>query len=54
LAEAKDMFLGRERLALHLFVPRSQHVHLHPYCLHLWCCLDGDPVPDFTNGTGSV
>lgn len=28
----------------------SRHVNKHPYCLHLWRCLDGDVVPDFTRG----
>lgn len=54
LAEVKDIFLGRERLAIHLYPPRSKHVNLHPHCLHLWCCLDGDPVPDFTNGAATI
>jgi len=25
-------------------------VNDHPRCLHLWCCLDRDVVPDFRRG----
>lgn len=47
-------FIGPERRAVQVFAPEKQHVNLHPTCLHLWCCLDGDGMPDFTAGTGSV
>lgn len=43
----KDVFVGRERLALQVFARSSQHVNINPFVLHLWSCLDGDPVPDF-------
>lgn len=42
----KERFLG-DRRAIQVHVPRDQWVNLHPYCLHLWCCLDGDGLPDF-------
>jgi hypothetical protein len=28
--------------------------NIHPNCLHLFCCLDGDPLPDFTGGMGTI
>lgn len=43
----KDVFVGRERMALQVFARKSQHVNINPYVLHLWSCLDGDPTPDF-------
>lgn len=43
----KDTFVGRERLAVQVFARTADHVNHMPYCLHLWSCLDGDPVPDF-------
>lgn len=43
----KDSFIGRDKLALQLFVPHDKHVNHAKYCLHLWHCLDGDPCPDF-------
>lgn len=30
------------------------YVKRHPNCLHLFCCLDGDPLPDFTGGMGTI
>lgn len=43
----KDTFIGRERLAVQVFARASEHVNIHPNVLHLWSCLDADPVPDF-------
>lgn len=54
LANYKDVFLGREVKAVMVLPPRSQHVNIHTYCLHLFVCLDADPLPDFTNGSGSL
>ena len=54
MCEAKEAFLGAERQAIAIYPPRSKHVNLHPYVLHLWCGLDGDGLPDFTDGTGSI
>jgi hypothetical protein len=47
LVEARDWLLGSAALALQVIPPRDEHVNLHPFCLHLWHCVDGDPVPDF-------
>lgn len=54
MRHVKAVFLGDEVTAIQVFVPKSQWVNLHPYCLHLWHCLDGDPLPDFTRGSGSI
>jgi hypothetical protein len=48
LKDIKDLFIGAKRVALQVLPSADKYVNLHPYCLHLWCCLDGDPVPDFT------
>ena len=47
LCAVKREFIGPDKLALQLFVPEAEHVNLHPNCLHLWHCVDGDPVPKF-------
>lgn len=47
LSEIKRVFIGRDRLALQLFVPDDEHVNIHPHALHLWSPLDHRPVPDF-------
>lgn len=45
LREVKDLFIGRDRCALHLLPPEEHYVNLHPYTLHLWSRLDADTVP---------
>ena len=49
LAGVKGAFVGDDRQALQLFPRRADHVNIHPYCLHLWACLepDGDGLPAF-------
>lgn len=54
LRAVKDAFIGRDRTALQVLPPAAKHVNIHAYCLHLWSCLDGDPTPDFTRGSGSI
>ncbi len=53
LKQTKVAFLGNG-FAVQLFAPPSQHVNIHPYALHLWRCLDGWTLPDFTRGSGSI
>jgi hypothetical protein len=50
IQDVKDLFIGRERYAIHVFPARSAHVNLHQNCYHLWSCMDGHPLPDFTRG----
>jgi hypothetical protein len=47
LRMVKDAFIGKERTALQILPPEAEHVNIHPFCLHLWSCLDGDVTPDF-------
>lgn len=54
LRKVKLLFVGRDRKAIQVLPPEAEYVNFHPYCLHLWCCLDEDPLPDFTHGTGLV
>lgn len=54
LREAKDLFLGKDKLAVQVLPPADRHINIHDFCLHLWCCLDGDPVPDFAKGGRSI
>lgn len=54
LVFAKELFLGREAHALQVIPPRSEHVNIHPNCLHLWSCPDERVLPDFTHGSGSL
>lgn len=54
LTSARDAFLGPEALAVQVLAPKSRHINIHAHCLHLWKCLDGDPVPDFARGGRSI
>jgi hypothetical protein len=47
MCEVKRLFLGPDRRAIQVHPPDTEWVSLHPYCLHLWCCIDDDGLPDF-------
>lgn len=55
LAEVKRVFVGEDLQAVQIFARRDRHVNIHPFCLHLWACLeaDGDGLPAFGAG-GSI
>lgn len=53
LKDLKRLCVGSHRKALQIFPSDSQHVNIGEV-LHLWSCLDNDPLPDFTSGTGSI
>jgi len=50
----KSLFIGDNKDAIQVFPKIENHVNIHPYCLHLWSCLEGSPLPDFTHGTGMI
>lgn len=54
LVQAKEAFMGKESRAVQVLPPRSEWVNIHEYTLHLFVCLDGDPLPDFTRGSGGL
>lgn len=54
LVEVKELFIGGERKAIQVFPPRSQHVNIHNYCIHLWHCADEDGLPDFARGGKTI
>lgn len=49
LADVKRVFITDAVQAVQVFPRRERHVNIHPFCLHLWACLetDGDGLPDF-------
>lgn len=53
LREAKETFIG-DVTAIQVLPKKSQHVNLMEFCLHLFHCLDGDPLPDFTRGGATL
>lgn len=38
----KDQFWGADACVMQLHVPRSDHVNVHEYCLHLWRPIDAE------------
>jgi hypothetical protein len=54
MAMVKGIFLGDEIYAISVLRPKSMYVNIHPYCLHLWACLDGHPLPEFSAGLGTI
>ena len=53
MADVKCIFIGDEQYAIVVYPPWRLHVNIHPNCLHLWSCLDGHPLPEFS-GAGSI
>ncbi len=55
MSQVKRVFVGDERTAYQVMPPKSQHVNIHPACLHMWCCVDLDHyLPDFTAGGETI
>jgi hypothetical protein len=48
----KDLFIGGDQKAIMVLPPNPEYVNVHPYCMHLFCNLFNDPLPDFTRGMG--
>lgn len=49
LTYMKRHWAGEERKCIMVLPPKSEHVNIHPRCLHLYCCLEEDPLPDFSS-----
>ncbi len=47
MKEVKDIFIGKCREALQVFPRADKHIDIHPFCLHLWCAVEGNGLPDF-------
>lgn len=54
LALVKKVFIGEHKKAIMVFPEKKYHVNIHHYCLHLWHCLDGDGLPEFSHGLGTI
>jgi hypothetical protein len=49
----RDEFIGKDTKAIIVLAPAAEHCNLAE-AHHIWHCVDGDPLPDFTNGLGLV
>lgn len=54
LRQAKDAFIGAEAYAVQVLPPADRYVNIHPFCLHLFHCVDGHPLPEFSALVGGV
>ena len=54
LCICKSIFCGDDRKAIQIFPKKSEHVNIHEYCLHLFCNMSHDNIPDFTMGNGMI
>ena len=54
MAIVKRLFIGEDRKAIMILPEKRNHVNIHRYCLHLWSCLDGDGLPEFSHGIGTL
>jgi hypothetical protein len=52
LVWVKRVFIGEDAMAIQLFPKATEHVNIHPYCLHLWSPLGHAPLPDFRWNAG--
>jgi len=49
----RDSILGPESKCLMVVAPSTEHVNIAEVH-HLWHCPEGDGIPDFTRGSGSI
>lgn len=54
LRRIKETFIGRDKKAIQVLPGMAQHINIHPWCLHLFHCPDGDGLPDFTRGGDTI
>lgn len=54
LVELRDIFLGSDKLCIQVLPAKSKHVNIHKFCLHIWHCVDGNLLPDFTQGMNTI
>lgn len=54
LVNIRNVLLGSDARCVQVIPRRIEHINLHPYCLHFFYCLDGETVPDFSRGSGSI
>lgn len=47
LINVKEIFLGKDTLAIQILPSRSEYINVHEFCLHIYQCLEDRPIPDF-------
>ncbi len=54
LVYLKLHWAGDDRKCVMVLPEKAKHINIDPNVLHLFCCLEGDPLPDFTGGRGTI
>lgn len=45
MEQVKRLFFNADEVAMQLHVAESDHVSVHPYCLHIWRPTEGAQIP---------
>lgn len=48
----KETFIGQDRYAVQVLPPTWAYVNIGPFVLHLFSCVDGHPLPEFSAVVG--
>ncbi len=48
IQKVRKDFIGEDKYAIMVFPEKDKYVNIHPFCLHLWHCIDGHPLPEFS------
>jgi hypothetical protein len=56
MCAVKELFIGPDRWAVQLHPPATEHINIHPLCLHLFAPFSPEawPLPDFAAGLGTI
>lgn len=54
LTYLKRHWAGEDKKCIMILPEKQKHINIHPYALHLFHCLSGDPLPDFTQGQNTI
>lgn len=54
LKRVKREFIGDNHVAVMVFPESSDYVNIHAFCHHLWHCIDGETICNFTGEIAGV
>lgn len=50
IKEVKELFMPKDKYAIQMIAPKSEHINIHEHCFHLWMRLDGPTISDEIKG----
>jgi len=54
IKRVKELFVGKYTEGYLIFPSEDKHVNLNPHCLHIFCPIGHQPLPDFTRGGKTI